>query len=134
MLRRRFNANLALFATFFGIGRSSPLKAKQPTATAPILLLDCRIAGSHYYFAPQVLAHIQQGDQLELFRQPKNPHDARAVEVHWQTLKLGYLPRRDNTVIANLLDQGSKLHAEVLAVDAPLREWEPVRLRVYLSS
>jgi len=81
-----------------------------------------------------VLAHLRAGDALRLRRQSDNPHDERAIEVFWRNHKLGYLPRLDNAAAASLADRAHALHAEVIGVDDPNDEWEPVRLRVWVST
>ncbi|HET7930916.1 MAG TPA: HIRAN domain-containing protein [Rhodanobacteraceae bacterium] len=108
----------------------TPLRARTPTNR--LHLQDCRIAGSHYYDCYKVLAHLRISDVLRLSRQPENPHDERAIEVFWREHKLGYLPRPDNAAAASLADRAHALHAEIIGIDDPDEEWEPVRLRVWV--
>jgi hypothetical protein len=79
------------------------------------------------------LPRLCVGDALRLRRQPDNPHDSRAVEVFWRERKLGYLPRLDNAAAASLLDRAHTLRAEIIGIDDPEQEWEPMRLRVWVS-
>lgn len=102
-------------------------------ARARLHLQDCRIAGSQYYAAYAVLPRLRPGDPLRLRRQPDNPHDDRAIEVFWREHKLGYLPRLDNAAAASLLDRAHLLRAEIIGIDDPEEEWEPVRLRVWIE-
>jgi hypothetical protein len=128
--RRRFlgavvaSVGGALFAA------TTPLRTRAPN---PLHLQDCRIAGSHHYDCHKVLAHLHVGDALRLRRQPGNPHDERAIEVFWRKHKLGYLPRLDNAAAASLLDRAHELRAEIIGIDDPAEEWEPVRLRVWVT-
>ncbi len=99
----------------------------------PRVLLVCQIHGSHYYQCFDLLAEdkIALDEQLILKREPSNPHDENAIEVY--TLfkaKLGYIPRRNNRVIANLMDRGETVTATVTGVNPFI--WEPVTIRVEL--
>lgn len=76
-----------------------------------ILLLQSNVAGFRYYRGQNVWPEIKPGDPVILKREPCNPHDRKAVALYWFNQKLGYVPRVDNSVIANLLDQGASLNA-----------------------
>ncbi|HEY9110977.1 MAG TPA: HIRAN domain-containing protein [Rhodanobacteraceae bacterium] len=130
--RRRFLG--ALVASIGGplLAAVTPVRARAPSHR--LHLQDCRIAGSHHCDCHKVLAHLRLGDALRLRRQTDNPHDSRAIEVFWRKHKLGYLPRRDNAAAASLADRAYSLHAEIIGIDDPDEQWEPVRLRVWVSN
>ncbi len=141
MLRRlfltRLTRALALLGAAPALARSTAPPSSKPAPTPapePLHLHDGRIAGSHYYDCDAVLSRMAVSDELQLRRQPGNPHDARAVEVFWREHKLGYLPRRDNAAAASLLDRGHRLQARVIGIDDADHEWEPVRLRVWVEA
>lgn len=129
--RRRFLG--ALVASVGGplLAAVTPVRARAPSHR--LHLQDCRIAGSHHYDYHKVLAYLRVGDALRLRRQTDNPHDQRAIEVFWRGHKLGYLPRLDNAAAASLADREHALHAEIIGIDDPDEQWEPVRLRVWVS-
>jgi hypothetical protein len=129
--RRRFLGTLAAVIGSPLMAVVTPLRARTPSHR--LHLQDCRIAGSHHYDCHEVLAHLRIGDALRLRRQSGNPHDTRAIEVFWRKHKLGYLPRLDNAAAASLADRAHALHAEIIGVDDPDEEWEPVRLRVWVT-
>jgi hypothetical protein len=56
---------------------------------------------------------------LALVREPNNPHDANAVAIYFQKDKLGYVPRGENSAIAQMLDRGERLSGTInqLTVD-----------------
>jgi hypothetical protein len=130
--RRRFLG--ALIASMGGplFAVVTPVRARAPSHR--LHLQDCRIAGSHHNDFHKVLAHLRVGDALRLRRQSDNPHDPRAIEVFWRKHKLGYLPRLDNAAAASLADREHALHAEIIAIDDPNEEWEPLRLRVWTTT
>lgn len=88
------------------------------------------LAGFRYAHGPGLLGRLQAGDALELHREPDNPHDAQAVRVDWQGCKLGYLPRRQNPLIAQRLDAGERLRAQLIAIEADARAWDPLTITV----
>ncbi len=96
-----------------------------------LLLLECRIHGSHYYSCLSLLENgqIHAGDRLHLAREPDNAYDAYAIEVFTASgEKLGYVPKNHNRVIATLMDQSCRLSASVSHVEAAA--WEPVAIRI----
>lgn len=136
MQRRHFISRLAQALAALG---AAPAIARDASATrlpahvdTELHLQDCRIAGSHYYGCHAVLGHLRTGDLLQLRRQPDNPHDPRAIEVLWCEHKLGYLPRLDNAAAASLIDRSHALRAQIIGVEDPKNEWEPVRLRAWI--
>lgn len=75
---------------------------------------------------------FKPGAQLKLTREPRNPHDPFAVEIHLGKIKLGYVPRSDNKHISRLLDQGAKLECRVVEVDAEVGVWNMVKVEVWM--
>lgn len=54
------------------------------------------------------------GDRLHLVREPKNRHDANAIEVWWRNeYKLGHVPRSIARLVAPEMDAGKPLRAYV---------------------
>jgi hypothetical protein len=94
-------------------------KPALPKTRREIELLRAFVAGTAYYDAERALPGLREGERLVLRRQPDNPHDAKAIEVFTQSgLKLGYVPRLDNSALTALADDGRKLAARVTAVRA----------------
>jgi hypothetical protein len=129
--RRPFLIRLSQALAAFGALPAAANARLRTDKATKIHLQDCRIAGSHYYDCLTALADVRPGDALQFRRQPDNPKDERAIEVFWRDRKLGYLPRFDNAAAASLLDRMHELRGEILAVDDPDEEWEPIRLRIW---
>lgn len=104
-----------------------PKKAKQ------LLLNRFSIAGFQYYDGPKLLAGPKPGDRLHLTREPRNPHDPFAVQIHWRKANLGYVPRSDNRHLSRLLEQGAALECRVSEVDDKAVVWRRVRVEVFLN-
>lgn len=71
------------------------------------------LAGYRYHAASQVLSEMRVGDELQLAREPRNPHDANAISVSWRGYKLGYVPRRENGALAWAMDRGEAPRARI---------------------
>lgn len=82
-------------------------------AEAVIVVQRSPLAGFRHYDGGEVLRSLKPGDRLELVREPDNPYDANAVRVEWRGIKLGYVPRRDNTAVARQMDRGAALEARL---------------------
>ena len=78
-----------------------------------MLVQSSPLAGFRYHAAAEVWQELRVGDQLELRREPDNPHDANAVSVGWRGRKLGYVPRRENAALAWGLDAAEQLNARI---------------------
>lgn len=98
-----------------------------------IFLLECHVAGVRYYDAPGLRDVLHEGLDVELRRQPANPHDELAIEVLLRGDaggKLGYVPRAHNTVLARLMDAGKRLDGRLTGIDFRHAEWLDIGLRI----
>jgi len=103
--------------------------SKEPDRAMPLCL--CPVAGFQHHQSRAFLVRIKPGHKLTLRREPKNPHDQRAIAVYTDGgEKLGYLPRRLNEIPASLMDSGRQVVAEVLEVNRLAQPWEAVEIQV----
>jgi hypothetical protein len=106
-----------------------PLHAQ---VAAHILLQDSPLAGFQYHEGRALWSQMQVGDELTLVREPDNPHDARAVRVEWRGHKIGYVPRRENTDVARLMDGGQALAARIVRLAEVRDPWSRVRFEILI--
>jgi len=106
---------------------SQPLCAQ---VTAHILLQDSPLAGFQYHEGKVLWPQMHVGDPLTLVREPGNSHDAKAVRVEWQGHMIGYVPRRENTDVARLLDHGQTLDARIVRLSDVRDPWARVRFEI----
>ncbi|MHB1214752.1 MAG: HIRAN domain-containing protein [Thiobacillus sp.] len=109
---------------------SLPLYAAQ--IAAHILLQDSPLAGFQYHAGKTLWPQMKVGDTLVLVREPDNPHDARAVRVEWRGRMIGYVPRRENSAAARLLDQGQALTARIVRLADVRDPWSRVRFEILI--
>ena len=82
-----------------------------------IHLFDSFIAGTSHLEDSSVLDTVQPCDILSL-RREENKFDSNAVMIlNKDDKKLGYVPEKDNTVFARLMDAGKLLKAKVTKVE-----------------
>lgn len=99
-----------------------------------ILIQVSPLAGFQYHAGGDVRALLAVGQPLSLARDPDNAHDERAVRVDWRGQKFGYLPRMENTAVAQMLDRGELLDARITALQASPDPWERLTCAVELST
>lgn len=96
-----------------------------------ICLLETTIAGTFYHDMIVMEGRIENGDVLYLIREPENKYDLNAILVSAEDgYVLGYIPKKDNTIPASMMDDGEKLYA-VFNSDN-LEEKEP-KIKIMLS-
>ncbi len=76
---------------------------------------------------------MKVGDALRLQREPQNRYDPHAIAVYWQQLKLGYIPRRENRTLAQMLDRGQILNTQIEQLQSEAGPWGRVEIAVYLE-
>lgn len=101
--------------------------------TVRMLLQHAPLAGVQYYEAEQVWAELREGDLVELARDPENQHDGQAIRVLWRGHLLGFLPRRENKVAAQALDQGYRLEARLLRLTRHPDPWQRIHISIWAS-
>ena len=116
---------------FGGVGAAVAIPlvgAKERT----VLIQDSPLAGFAFYAGELILPSLTVGSNLRLVREPSNVHDPNAVAVYFHDQQLGYLPRVENTAVAQMLDRGERLEARVSKLSQEEGAWEPVRFTVSL--
>lgn len=113
---------------------SAPQAAKPGLAPARdrILLQVSPVAGFQYHAGESVWPFMRTGDAVNLAREPDNVHDPNAVRVEWGGHKLGYIPRVENTAVAQLLDRDEQLSARIASLAENPDPWERVELELHL--
>ena len=67
--------------------------------------------------------------------EPENPYDPNAIELRYKKVKLGYVPRSENELLALMAFYGHPgvFEARVLQVDPEADPWNQVRVGVYVT-
>lgn len=97
-----------------------------------VLIQESPIAGFQFHRGEALWSSLSVGQTVELVREPSNPHDANAVAVYVEKEQLGYVPRGENQVVAQMLDRGECLEASIVRLTDDESPWSRVRIRISL--
>jgi hypothetical protein len=126
MKRRTFFRRL-----FGGLGAAVTTPAVGADDRA-VLIQESPIAGFQFHRGDAIWASLGVGEKLALVRESPNTHDPDAVAVYFQDDKLGYVPRAENSAIAQMLDRGETLEARISKLMIEEDPWERIRFTVSL--
>jgi len=127
MERRSFIKSLLFFPFTLLFSKKAPEKER-------VLLLETVVAGFNYYYGEKIWKKLRVNDSLILKREPTNPYDENAIEIYWKKWKLGYVPRVDNSVIAQMLDRGENLLATITWLKVDEDPWERIGFKIELEA
>ncbi|MCL1940434.1 MAG: HIRAN domain-containing protein [Synergistaceae bacterium] len=98
-----------------------------------IFLFDTHVAGTSYVDGIDELEpHLHVDDKLDFFREPGNPHDPKAIVVkNVDGVKIGYVPKADNTIFSRLMDAGKLLFGRITS-KKKAGNWLKLYIKVYL--
>lgn len=85
--------------------------------TKSVKIYDNYIRGLMHYDFKKIKDSIQEGDEVQLVREPTNIYDSFAIQVNSGEERLGYLAAYENIVLANMMDTGVGLRAYVSQKD-----------------
>ena len=98
-----------------------------------MLIQESPVAGYQFYGGDWVWSSLAVGAGLKLVREPDNEHDSNAVAVYFREEQLGYVPRVENTAIAQMLDRGENLEASISKLHSTENPWDRVWFNVILT-
>ena len=96
-------------------------------------LLKCYIAGYAYYQGERVIDQLKPDLKLDLKREPDNPYDNKAIAIYFENHKFGFIPRVNNKVIANIMDQKMPVFAKILKINPGNEVWDKVKVEVVMG-
>ena len=116
-----------------------PIADKWTTASrqkeqTKVLFQEFMLAGYQYHRADGVWSFLQTGEALRLQREPHNRYDSNAIAVYFKNDMLGYISRRENRVLAQMMDHGESLEASITQLLPDLKPWRGVRFSVISGS
>ena len=102
-------------------------------AKRSVLIQESPLAGFQFYEGEFVWSSLKVGNELTLVREADNIHDPNAVAVYLQTEQLGYVPRVENSAVAQMLDRGEHLEASISKLHLTDNPWDRVWFEVVLT-
>jgi HIRAN domain len=116
-----------------GIIAAFSVCAQTPEIRSEILVQSSPLAGFKYYAGKALWSKMNVGDGLRLIRERDNVHDENAIRVEWQGHMLGYVPRRENRMLAQQLDNGTQLKARIVRLQKHRSPWKRIQFEVYVE-
>lgn len=129
MHRRAFLTSLL---SLFSLPALAKLPAGQGIGSRRVLIQQSPVAGFQYHSGERVWHRLRTGQRLALTREPDNPYDRNAVRLDWRGHKIGYVPRRENTAVAQMLDRGERLEVRIMRLRQSNNSWEQVYAAIEL--
>lgn len=98
-----------------------------------ILLLSTRVAGTSYISGIEELEpYLHINDRLNFFREPDNYFDEEAIIIkNTDGVKIGYVPKQDNTILARLMDAGKLIFGKITEKEM-LGAWLHISIDIYM--
>jgi len=114
-------------------GKGGNIEIPKPFAR-DIFLFDTYVAGTTHVADIKTLEpNLRIDDKLAFFREPDNPHDAKAIVIkNADGTKIGYVPQDDNIIFSRLMDAGKLLFARIASKDKK-GNWLKIAIKVYLN-
>lgn len=134
MQRRTFLKSLLSAApalSLLGLVGPQAVRAKQ--SCREVLLQTSPVTGFQYYDGDLLWDTLQKDDILQLVPEPENQHDEQAVKVMHGGNQLGYVPRRDNTAISQMLHREQPLIARIGELQQSNNPSARVMMHIYMT-
>lgn len=127
IIKKDDNQLVSLFHTTNSIEISKPFERD-------ILLFETHIAGTGYVPGFDAIEPLLQlDDKVDFFREIDNKVDKYAVVIQDVSgNKLGYLPAKDNLVVARLMDAGKLIFGKIINKKKK-GTWNYIEIGVYLK-
>lgn len=117
-----------LLALFAGDGDNSVAPF-----TKEIFLEDITIAGTGYCDEiDDIFPQLKEDCMLRLQRDPKNEHDELAIGIYYGDTRIGWVPRKQNTVLAHLMDAGKNCCMRVKEFYTKQDEWKHIEGQIIM--
>ena len=79
-----------------------------------ISVLNTDIAGVYYQKPEKFAQDIAENDIITLKREPENKFDHLAIALYYKKIKIGYIPKAKNEVLAKLIDAGKQFSGKII--------------------
>ena len=97
-----------------------------------IFVLNVFVAGTTYCEnIDDVIDQVTPGVSLKMRRDPDNEVDEFAIGIYIGTTRIGWVPMKDNLVIARLMDAGKAFTCKVVKV-TNLGSWWKINVSIYM--
>ena len=103
----------------------------QPFAREIFLLNDIVAGTSYCKNIEDVIDQVTPGTILKMRRDPDNEVDEFAIGIYIGTTRIGWIPMKNNLIIARLMDAGKAFTCKVVKVSC-LGSWWKINVSIYM--
>ena len=97
-----------------------------------IFLLECHVAGTMFRKLSDIESNLEPENILTFKRESDNKHDNLAIEIFDQKEhSLGYVPRKNNEILARLMDAGKLIFGKIESVEK-INHWLKIEVRIFM--
>ena len=97
-----------------------------------IFVINALVAGTGYCEKiAEVQKYLSPGMQLTMRRHPDNEVDEFAIGIYHRDTRIGWVPMKDNLVIARLMDAGKIFNCKVVSIEEDDR-WPKINVNIYM--
>ena len=97
-----------------------------------IFVINVFVAGTGYCERiSEAQKMLKTGMQLTMRRHPENEVDEFAIGIWLDDIRIGWVPMKDNLVIARLMDAGKLFNCKVIHVE-PDKRWPKINVSIYM--
>lgn len=98
-----------------------------------IFVINVYVAGTGYCKTiEQIQDQISDTTHLTMRRQPENEVDQYAIGIYYNQTRIGWVPMKDNLVIARLMDAGKLFNCKVVSVNHQNPSWPRINVSIYM--
>ena len=98
------------------------------------IITSFHISGFQHHDGVFLLDELKPGKKLAMVAEPDNPYDPSAIVLRYEGTKMGYVPRSENELLAQMMffGHGGIFEARVQQVNPEADPWKQVRVGIYL--
>lgn len=99
--------------------------------TQKVKIYDNYVRGLIHYDFKKIRKELKEGDELQLIRESTNRYDGFAIRVNFGEKRLGYIAAFENVVLANMMDTGVNLKANISEISHNGNIYSALAVEVY---
>ena len=98
-----------------------------------IFLLNDFVAGTAFATElNKVLGDLEPGVLLSLRRHPENEVDENAIGIYYRDVRIGWVHRRYNVLLARLMDSGKMFTCKIVGKDTSNPDWSRIDVNIFM--
>ena len=98
-----------------------------------IFVINLFVAGTGYCDKiGELQQYLDKDTRLTMRRQPDNEVDEFAIGLYYKEHRIGWVPMKDNLVMARLMDAGKMFTCKVVSINRKDPDWPRINVSIYM--